>query len=492
MGRPTLRTRPDGPCGVWQLRAMRSVTLLMAFAAACTGAGPVDGGVGGADGPPVDAAGRPDAGCDCDASGDAARPDGGTTDAGGSRIDDIVALLAASPADVAAIDAALHDVAWSDGWPLREGRRWLFVTELATSDAVHWVSDLNAWDAGSHPATRSATGRHHWVVVEEARFLSPPEGSKYKWVLGASEYLPPLEATAYGFDAFGRFGWVRPPPSAPHLEQFPGLASAHLALPRTLRVYLPAGFVPRGPSAARARTLLVHDGQNVFHPDAFFGGWRLDEALSGPAFSDVVVLAIDNAADRMDAYTHVADDIGAGSRVGGRAAAYLALLEDEALPFLRARYGVEARGDSLAMMGSSLGGLVTAFAALERPELFGCGAALSPTLGWGSFAPGMSDALVQRWPSHGRGATALYLDSGGGVVGACADLDGDGVEDDADDRDNYCVTVQLRDRLVDLGYAFGVDLAHWHAPGAGHDEAAWAARVPRALAACSAMGWAAP
>jgi predicted alpha/beta superfamily hydrolase len=336
------------------------------------------------------------------------------------------------------------------------------------------------------------TGRHHWVVLEDAELVGGPSGSKYKWLIGASEYVAPLEATAYGFDAFGRFGWVRPPPGAPHLEQFPELVSAHLSLRRTLRVYLPAGFVPRGPAAARARTLLVHDGQNVFHPDAAFGGWRLDEALADPTLSDVVVLAIDNAADRMEAYTHVADDIGAGGPIGGRASDYLALLEDEALPFVRARYGVEARGASLAMMGSSLGGLVTAFAALERRDLFGCGAALSPTLGWGSFAPGASDALVQRWPAHGRGATALYLDSGGGVVGTCADLDGDGVDDDAADRDNYCVTVQLRDRLVELGYAFGVDLAHWHEPGASHDEAAWAARVPRALAACSAMGWAAP
>jgi hypothetical protein len=357
---------------------------------------------------------------------------------------------------------------------------------------VYWVSDLNGWSTSSHPAARSATGRHHFVVVDERDFAAAPEGAKYKWLLGADDYQPPLEATAYGFDAFGRFGWVRPDPAAPHLEQFPNLRSAHLDPPRALRAYLPAGFVPGSAAAARARTLLVHDGQNVFHPDAFFGGWRLDEALADPRFTDVVVLAVDNAEDRMDAYTHVADDIGAGAEVGGRAGDYLALLEDEALPFFRARYGVVASGDSLAMMGSSLGGLVTAYAALVRPALFGCGAALSPTMGWGSIRPGPSDTLMQRWPALGHGPTALYLDSGGGVTGACTDFDGDGVEDDGDDADNYCVTVQLRDLLDGLGYDFGVDLAHWHEAGASHDEAAWAARVPGALAACSAMGWSAP
>ena len=43
----------------------------------------------------------------------------------------------------------------------------------------------------------------------------------------------------------------------------------------------------------------------------------MDEALASPAFSDVVALAVDNAADRMDAYTHVTDDIGTGAIGGG-------------------------------------------------------------------------------------------------------------------------------------------------------------------------------
>ena len=407
-----------------------------------------------------------------------------------SRIDAVVALLSAASTDGEAIDAILYDVAWNEGWPLQEGTRWLFVAALEGTSSVHFVSELNGWSTTAHPALRSATGRHHWVVLEDDAFVVAPEGAQYKWLVDGSAYVAPLEATSYGFDAFGRFGWVRPDPLLPHLEQYPDRSSTHLTLPRTLRAYLPAGFDAL--DASTLRTLLLHDGQNVFHPDAAFGGWRMDEALASPAFSDVVALAVDNAADRMDAYTHVTDDIGTGA-IGGRADDYLAFLTEDVLPFFRARYGITARGDSLAMMGSSLGGLVTVYAALREPSLFGCGAALSPTLGWGSFAPGARDALVARWSSEvGHGPVALYLDTGGAVVGSCVDGDGDGVADDGDDADNFCVTGQFRDTLAGLGYAYGVDLTHWHQPGALHNEAAWAARADRALGACTSMGWSAP
>jgi hypothetical protein len=110
---------------------------------------------------------------------------------------------------------------------------------------------------------------------------------------------------------------------------------------------------------------------------------------------------------------------------------------------------------------------------------------MSSTLGWGAFAGDGTQALVRRWTT--RGPVSIYLDSGGN--GTCSDGDGDGVQEDSDDSDNFCVTNQLRDRLSDLGYEFGTDLSHWHEPGAPHNEAAWRARVPRALEQCVALGW---
>jgi hypothetical protein len=393
--------------------------------------------------------------------------------------------------DPARFDGAMQDVAWSEGWPLAGSGRWLFATRLDDAPAAaSVVGDLGGWDTSRWPATRCGDGTRFFAVIDESELTAPAVGSKYKWYVARDgSYRAPDEATQYGFDSFGRFGWVRASRGAAHLEQFPAFRSRHLEAPRTFRAYLPAGFEARSGAALAVRTLLLHDGQNVFHPDAFFGGWRVDEALAARG-SDVVAIAVDNAIDRMDAYTQVTDDIGGGV-IGGRADDYLALLEEEALPFFRARYGIVAEGRSLMVAGSSLGGLVTLVAVERELAAMGCGAALSSTVGWGSIDPRapMGRAIVQSWTGH---HAPLYLDTGGDVSGSCIDGDGDGVEDDADDSDNYCVNLQMLRALSAAGYVRDVDLSYAWEPRASHNEAAWAARFGAALDACERMGWRAP
>jgi len=474
---------------------MRWVLLMGLVAlAGCDDAAGVDAGGGG------DADAAVDAGAAAMDAGEAAA-DGGpaTTDAGrvltdsgaadagadagpaGPTLDDRLAALEDPSATAAQLDALLREVSWAEGWPVTDGTRWLFATRWDDAPAgVALASDVNDWEPDV--ATRAASGVHFWVVLDVGDLAAPPEGAIYKWYGAPDVYRAPPEARAYGFDAFGEHGFVAPPTDARWRERFVAFESAHLEARRTFRAYLPAGFSRGDP----ARVLFMHDGQNVFHPDAIWGGWRVDEALDDPAHDDVVVLAVDNAADRMDAYTHVPDDIGGGAPIGGRADDYARLVLEEALPFFRARYGLTAGRDDLVVAGSSLGGLVSLYLALEHPTEMSCVIAMSPTLGWGAFAESASgmDALVRRWTSHG--SVAIYLDSGG--AGPCADVDADGVDEDRG-SDNFCTTVQLRDHLASLGYTYDVDLFHWHTEGAPHNEAAWAARMPTALDACVRAGW---
>ena len=411
-----------------------------------------------------------------------------------SSIDGIIAAL--DVADEGGGDEVLRAVGWSQGWPVREGARWLFATRMPGAGSLALVGEFNLWNLGSHPATPTASGMHWWAEVDESEFVVSAAGSKYKWYLptDGGEYRPGDEATAYGYDEFGLFGYVAPPTDRRWSERFPDLTSAALPLPRTVRALLPPGFQPTSPQAGRTRAILMHDGQNLFHPDAIGGGWLVDEALdSDPSWDDVVVVAVDNAADRLDVYGHVPDDIfDDGTLYGGGAADYLQLLADDVLPFLRARYGLVAAGSSLAMAGSSMGGLVTLEAARQWDGQLGCAAALSPTLGWGAFGVSSSGvgALVNQWPGDpGHGSTPLFLYSGGSEGNGCQDVDGDGVDEDSEDSDNYCTTVQLRDVLVGLGYVYEADLWHWWEPLVQHNEAAWAAQVTRMLTACEASGW---
>src|SRR5262245_25916181 len=63
---------------------------------------------------------------------------------------------------------------------------------------------------------------------------------------------------------------------AGELVKHPAFASKHLATPRDLIVYLPAGYRE---GAARYPIFYMHDGQNLFDPATAFAHneWRVDE-----------------------------------------------------------------------------------------------------------------------------------------------------------------------------------------------------------------------
>ncbi|MCO4772895.1 MAG: hypothetical protein KDA24_22880 [Deltaproteobacteria bacterium] len=432
---------------------------------------------------------------DDDSSGDDDDVTGDDDDAtaGALTLDEVLAVLSTS-ADDAELDTLIRDVGWGAGWPMQDGDRWLFATRWEGSQALSVVGDINGWDPATHPATRSATFSHWYAVIDANTFAVPAAGAKYKWTDTAT-WSAGFEATAYFWDSEGRFGYVAPPSDAAWAEQFPDLVTDALPLPRSLRLLFPPGFQPGMASAASSRTLLMHDGQNLFDPDAFGGGWQMDQLLAAdPAMSDVVLVGVDNTADRLDVYSHVADDIFEnGTAYGGRADDYLDLIDNVALPFVRERYGLVADGANLMVAGSSMGGLVSLYMAREWDGTLGCVGALSPSLFFGAIDADGTEALVNLWPTDpGHGQVPIFLYSGGSEFPGCVDHDSDGVVELSGDQDNYCVTTQFRDMLADGGYVFESDLWHWHVYGAQHVEPAWRAQVPRMLTSCAASGWSAP
>jgi predicted alpha/beta superfamily hydrolase len=251
------------------------------------------------------------------------------------------------------------------------------------------------------------------------------------------------------------------PPSAAHLERFFDVGDAN-ASPRMVRVWVPAGTA--------THVLYVQDGQNLFDPDAPWGGWQLQSTV--PAA--MMLVGIDNTAARMDEYTHVTDDI--GGVVGGGGDDYADFVHVTVRALIAAHYGEPA---TVGLMGSSLGGLISYHIALRYPGSYDFAASLSGTMGWGSIGL-QNETMIERYDAAGHSATALYLDSGGN--GTCYDSDGDGIEDDDPSAsDNYCENLQLQSVLLANGYTQGVDLWHWWETDAQHNEAAWAARVWRPM-----------
>lgn len=414
----------------------------------------------------------------------------GGADVSPESLDRVLAALR-DATSAAARDAVVREVAWHAGWPLSDGVRILFVTRWDEAEAnVEVVGDFNDWAPSDTPVMSSPP--HHWTLQPAPAVLA---GQKYKWraqVDGRTAYRAGPEATRYGYDQFGAFGYLRAPTDARYLERFPDLSSLALPLGRTVRVSVPAGFA----GGDAPRLLLMHDGQNVFAPDAPHGGWAVTASLASPDFDDVLVLAVDSVADRRAVYTHVPEDLspddGRVNPEGGRADDYLELLRDELLPWFEGHYGVTLSASRTLVAGSSLGGLVSLYLVQRAPALFGHVVAMSPAVGWGRLVNETGVSLIDVWPERvtlaGHG---IYLDSGGGVPEGranCAD------PAKVDYRtlvhaDFYCSTLSFKDALLERGYEAGRDLRYVHVQGAPHDESAWRARLPEALKAAQGMGW---
>ena len=412
------------------------------------------GGNGGDDGSPVGGAGSATTGGTAGAAtagGAAGANETGGQGGEGGAPSTIDAILAALRADR---DAALLAYSKTDGWPLAVEGGFLFVS----TDVAFSTLTLD----GASQSAMQVEDDFAWVVV------SASAGAKYAFSDGATT-VSDAWSRSYNFDPDIEVSLVAP--TLPHLDRHFGVSDAVLAA-RTVRVWVPAG--------AATHVLYAQDGQNLFDPTTLFGGWQLQE--TAPA--TMMVVGIDNTADRNDEYTHV-QDAPSGDLVGGLADAYAGFLEDTVRPLIAAQYGEPARR---GLLGSSLGGLLTLYVAHTLPASYDFAASLSGTVGWGSIATDVhNQTILELYAAAEPTGVVLYLDSGGSNSTACSDADGDGIEDDSDNGDDYCENAQLYSILKGIGYADGVDVHYYFEAGAQHNEAAWAARVAQPLAIFDAL-----
>lgn len=214
-----------------------------------------------------------------------------------------------------------------------------------------------------------------------------------------------------------------------------------LSVSHRLRIYHPPGYSEN--TLKRYPVLYMHDGNNLFFPnEAFFNNeWRVDETmdrLDAMNIIDKVIVVGIYPQDRMYEYTQP------GYTGYGR------FITEELKREVDAHLRTLAAPEHTAVMGSSLGGVVSLYLAWQHPEIFGKAACLSSTFGY-------RDDLRQRIASEPKRNVQIYLDSGW-------------------PEDNYEVTGSMRDLLLERGYAFGKDLLYFAFPEALHSETYWATR----------------
>lgn len=141
---------------------------------------------------------------------------------------------------------------------------------------------------------------------------------------------------------------------------------------------------PDGMEPARSYpALYLHDGNNLFFSELAFGGisWGFQrvvkELTRRKILAPLYLVGISNNHQREEEYTPVK-----WRGKGGRGDLYLNFLTDEVLPKIETHFAVD--GSQRGLAGSSYGGLITLFAALQKPEFFRNYAVLSPSLAWGN------------------------------------------------------------------------------------------------------------
>ncbi len=238
-------------------------------------------------------------------------------------------------------------------------------------------------------------------------------------------------------------------------------AIPQLGRTRRVWIYLPPDYAGSG---RRYPVLYMHDGQNVFDAaTAFAGEWGVDEALDSlHAAGDpgAIVVAVDNGGEhRLDEYSPWKHP----RHGGGEGEAYADFLASTLKPWIDGRFRTRADPAGTAVMGSSMGGLISLYAALRHPTVFGGAGVFSPSL-W--FSPEVF--AVARAAGRHRALPRIYLVSGG--------REGPPEDPGAVARDQ----ARLVDTLAAAGFRVG---SHVHAsvPADGtHSEWFWRREFPAA------------
>jgi predicted alpha/beta superfamily hydrolase len=231
--------------------------------------------------------------------------------------------------------------------------------------------------------------------------------------------------------------------------------SPELGNRRDVHVYLPPSYASSG---RHYPVVYMHDGQNLFdHEMSFAGEWGVDDTMERIAHEGVeaIVVGVPNmGGERTAEYSPYADPrLG-----GGRGDAYVRFLTDTLKPLIDAQFRTRREAEHTGLAGSSMGGLISLYGFLRRPDIFGFAGVMSPSL-W--FGRGAVFADVHDLPAwHGR----LYIDTGTG-----------------EGRGQVRQTREMVRVLRRKARSPRQQLRYVEDRGAGHNEAAWAARFERAI-----------
>ncbi len=335
-----------------------------------------------------------------------------------------------------------------------EGRERTARVTAPAGTALEYKLTLGSWDREALSPSGTVPGNHR-LLLERDTVVTHEIGAFKR---DPRDYI----ADWPGSGALGR------------LVYWTDVPSAFLGPTRHVEIWLPPGY----DSAASTRypVLYMSDGQNLFDPRIANTGvdWGVDEAVvrlvERGVIPPIIVVGVWSTAERGPEYSP-----------WHGASRYARFLIEELMPRVNAEFRTRTGPERTAVMGSSMGGLLSFYLVLHHPDAFGACGCVS------THFP-ISEAVVAE---HFRDmTTATRPDTTPYVLRDIAaglrvppnarfwfDYGTEGL--DASYAPSHAA---VREWLVRQGLREGTDFVVRAYPGATHNEAAWRARLEDPLA----------
>ncbi len=254
---------------------------------------------------------------------------------------------------------------------------------------------------------------------------------------------------------------------------YEGTLRRHLFYSKTLSnrrfidVYLPPGYHYK--QYKSYPVLYMHDGNNLFDPSISFGGvtWEVDttieDLIKNNLMEEIIVVGISNTNNRDYEYTWTSMYLDYEEvKQGGGGRKYSRFVVNELKPFIDKKYRTLPFRETTAVLGSSLGGLISFYLGLYYPHVFSMIGIMSPSLWWGN---GIAFRHVKDYVPNSK----IWLDMG------TREYDEEDPEEDPEE--NIKNVRRLKKEFLKLGYVEDEDMGYFEHQDGEHNESAWAERL---------------
>ena len=259
---------------------------------------------------------------------------------------------------------------------------------------IYITGNFNNWKVNDNvfQLKKISDGIYHFSFPKEVKL---PSILEYKYVRGdwGAE-----ELTAYGEKGNNRFFDTKElviEDNVPHWEQnglsyeprfLPDIAiiDENFEIPqlnktRKVRILLPHNYYQ---ISKRYPVLYLQDGQNLYDEDAPFGNWGINKKLAvlmQQGRGEIIVVGIDHGErERVTEYIPVEHlELGIGKGEGTK---YVEFMRDTLKPYVDKHFRTLPESKYTGVGGSSMGGLISLYAGLYAPEVFGRLLIFSPSL----------------------------------------------------------------------------------------------------------------